>query len=212
MPFEILYFRDADKILRKKKMDKYFFSTMQYLDDALYGMLSKRELLRQALEETDWRKEPLGILDNRRYSYKGLRNQVAIEGSFASYEYILEGMLRLQVGFDNKKIDVGILLLNGQRSEKTPYGSTRELVTEEVKLLYPTINLPLSICLFDLGRPGVYLENNTGEVRNGSERGQDTHAAADGETDKEVPENHRGRPEKETKKKLTGRKEKTVHG
>ena len=160
MSFELLHFRESDKILKKKRMDKQLQATLEYIDDALYGTLHRGELLRQALEEMDWRKEPLNILDGRRYFYKGLRNEIALDGSLNTYEFILEGLLRLQVGFDKKRIDAGILMLNGQRSEKTPYGSTRELVETEIQLLQPTINLPVAIILFDLGRPGIHLNDD----------------------------------------------------
>jgi len=160
MSFELLHFRESDKILRKKKMEKQLQATLEYIDDALYGTLHRGELLRQALEEMDWRKEPLNILDGRRYFYKGLRNGIALEGSLNTYEFILEGLLRLQVGYDKKRIDAGILMLNGQRSEKTPYGSTKELVETEIQLLQPTINLPVAIVLFDLGKPGIHLNDD----------------------------------------------------
>ena len=161
MSFELLHFRESDKILKKKKMDKQVQATLEYIDDALYGTLHRGELLRQALEEMDWRKEPLNILDGRRYFYKGLRNGIALDGSLNTYEFILEGLLRLQVGFDKKRIDAGILMLNGQRSEKTPYGSTKELVETEIQLLQPTINLPVAIVLFDLGKPGILVDDET---------------------------------------------------
>jgi hypothetical protein len=161
MSFEMLHFRESDKILKKKKMDKQIQATLEYIDDALYGTLHRGELLRQALEEMDWRKEPLNILDGRRYCYKGLRNGIALDGSLNTYEFILEGLLRLQVGFDKKRIDAGILMLNGQRSEKTPYGSTKELVETEIQLLQPTISLPISIVLFNLGKPGIHLNDDT---------------------------------------------------
>ena len=161
MSFELLHFRESDKILRKKKMEKQVQATLEYIDDALYGTLHRGELLRQALEEMDWRKEPLNILDGRRYFYKGLLNGIALDGSLNTYEFILEGLLRLQVGFDKKRIDAGILMLNGQRSEKTPYGSTKELVETEIQMLQPTINLPVTIVLFDLGKPGIHLNDDT---------------------------------------------------
>ena len=114
MSFELLYFRDSDKILRKKKMGNMVLSTMRYLDDCLQGTLYRGELLRQALSDMDWRQEPLSILDGRRYQYKGLRNGVAIDGSFSSYEYIQDALLRLQVGFDKKKIEMGIKYTDGE--------------------------------------------------------------------------------------------------
>ena len=51
MSFELLHFRESDKILKKKKMDKQVQATLEYIDDALYGTLHRGELLRQALEE-----------------------------------------------------------------------------------------------------------------------------------------------------------------
>lgn len=164
MSFELMHFRDADKILKKKKLTQSVISTMQYLSDALHGTLFRGELLRQALTEMDWRHEPLNILDGRRYQYKGLRQGVAIDGSFSSYEYIQDALLRLQVGYDKKKIETGIVLLTAQRSEKSPLGSTKELVEQEIKDLYPTISMPVSIALFDLGGPGIYTDEPEGET------------------------------------------------
>jgi hypothetical protein len=169
MSFEIIHFRGADKILKSKKMEKEIKITMEYLNDCLFGTFHKRELLRQALEEMDWRpKEDLSILDGRRYSYKGFRKRVAMDGSFASYEYIQDALLRLQIGFDKQKIDMGIVLVTAQRSEKSPLGNTRTLVKQEIEMMYPTISLPVTIILFDLGRPGAYLEEEGKQTDNGT--------------------------------------------
>lgn len=159
MPFQILHFRGSDNLLKDKGMVNDVVRTLQYLDDVLYGSIHRRELLRQALDEMGWRqKRVLSVLDGRRYYYKGLKQGVALEGSLAVYEYILEGLLRLQIGFQKERIDMGILLLPAQRGDKTPYGSTRKLVEEEVQDLYPTIDLPVAIVLFDLGKPGEIIE------------------------------------------------------
>jgi hypothetical protein len=100
----------------------------------------------------DWRENgTLNILDGRRYQYKGFKRGVAIEGSFAAYEFILEGLFRLQVGFDKGMIETGVLMLTAQRSEKSSYGTSRELAENEIEQLYPTISMPVSIALFDLG-------------------------------------------------------------
>lgn len=162
MSFELLYFRESDKILKKKKMEQMVLSTMSYLDDVLQGTLYRGELLRQALSDMDWRQEPLSILDGRRYQYKGLRNGVAIDGSFSSYEYIQDALLRLQVGFDKKKIETGIVLVTAQRSEKSPLGSTKELVEQEIQDLYPTISMSVVVALFDLGGPGICIDETEG--------------------------------------------------
>jgi len=185
MSFELLYFRDSDKILRKKKMGNMVLSTMRYLDDCLQGTLYRGELLRQALSDMDWRQEPLSILDGRRYQYKGLRNGVAIDGSFSSYEYIQDALLRLQVGFDKKKIEVGIVLLTAQRSEKSPLGSTKELVETEIQLLQPTISLPVTIALFDLGVPGIYTDEAEGGTPDVHTKSNDPDPAGDHQSGKE---------------------------
>ncbi len=159
MSFEILHFRGAEKILRDKGMEKEIQSTMEYLNDCLFGAFKKRELLRQALEEMAWRpNDDLNILSGRRYLYKGFRKRVAMDGSFSSYEYIQDALLRLQLGFDKGKIDMGIVLVTAQRSQKSPLGSTKELVYQEIELLHPTINLPITVILFDLGVPGHYAD------------------------------------------------------
>ena len=161
MSYELMHFRDAEKILKKKQMLKDVTTTMEYINEVLAGALYKRELLRLAMVEMGWicDNEGMKIIDGRQYRYKGFKKNIGIDGSFGAYEYILEGLLRLQVGYDRKKIDAGVLMLNARRSEKTPYGSTKDLTKKEIELLYPTISLPVTICLFDLGTPKI-LETN----------------------------------------------------
>jgi hypothetical protein len=85
-----------------------------------------------ALKEHDWREGDLSILEGRRYQYKGIKREVAIEGSFSAYEFILEGLFRLQVGFDKGRIEIGILMLTAQRSENSKLGSSLDLAKAEV--------------------------------------------------------------------------------
>jgi hypothetical protein len=156
MAFEIMHFRGSDDIIKNNNMENYVRSTLEYVDDALYGSLYRGELLRQALSDSGWRENgSLNILEGRRYQYKGFKKGIALEGSFAAYEYILEGLFRLQVGFDKGAIETGILMLTSQRSEKSSYGSSRDLAASEVEQLYPTISMPVSIALFDLGDPTI---------------------------------------------------------
>jgi hypothetical protein len=156
MPFEILHFRGSDEIIKSKNMENDVQITLEYINDALYGSIYRRELLRQSLEEMDWRENgdgELKILDGRRYQYKGFKKGVAIEGNFSVYEYILEGLFRLQVGFDKGRNETGILMLTSMRSEKSSLGTSRDLAISEVEMLYPTVSMPVSIALFDLGHP-----------------------------------------------------------
>ena len=164
MPFEILHFRKSETILKEKDMEGDVNTTLSYIEQSLYGTIHRRELLREVLEEMGWRgnKESLNIIEKRRYQYKGVKNDVAIEGNFSAYEFILEGLFRLQVGFDKGMINAGILLLTSQRSENTPYGSTSKMAKEEIDMLYPTISLPVSIALFDLGEPLIPDEKGGG--------------------------------------------------
>jgi hypothetical protein len=156
--FEIISFRNADKIIKEKKMNKEVKELMEYIHDCLYGTRFKSELLRQALTENDWRQNgDTKILEGRRYFYKGYKNRVAIEGSFSSYEAIQDALLRLQIGYVKKKIDLGIVMLTSQRSEKSKLGSTKDLVTQEIEMLHPVIDLPVIIVLFDLGMPGEHI-------------------------------------------------------
>jgi hypothetical protein len=156
MPFEIVHFRDSDKIIRKKKLDRDVKVTLNYLSDVLQGTIQRGELLRQALDEMGWRENgSLNILDGRRYQYKGFKKSVALDGSFAAYEYILEGLFRLEIGFRKGKIDCGILMLTSARSEKSSLGTSRDLATAEVESLSDIITVPVSIALFNLGPPVI---------------------------------------------------------
>ncbi len=160
--YEFLYFNNANQVIREKKMQKPVKEIMDYLDNCLYGTRFKGELMRQALKEMDWRQNgDTKILEGRRYAYKGFRNRVAIDGSFSSYEYIQDALLRLQIGYDKKRIDMGVVMVTAQRSEKSKLGTTKQLVAQEMEMLHPTINLPIVIVLFDLGKPGeAYEEKN----------------------------------------------------
>jgi len=167
MPFEIVHFRESEKILKEKRLVKDVKMTLEYIDDVLCGTIHRRELLRQSLEEMDWRDNgTLNILDGRRYQYKGFKRGVAIEGSFSAYEFILEGLFRLQLGFDKGQIGTGILMLTAARSEKSSYGTSKELAEAEVEMLYPTISMPVSIALFDLGPP--IISDGTKETNDGT--------------------------------------------
>ena len=55
--------------------------------------------------------------------------------------------------------------MNGERSEKSKYGSTSELVKSEVEQLHPTISMPVSIALFELGETWQFARS--GEDKNG---------------------------------------------
>ena len=157
--FEIICIRGADKIIKEKKMTNVVRSLMQYLDDCLYGTRHKSELMRQALKENDWRNNgDCKIFSERKYAYHGFRNRVAIDGSFNSYEAIHDALFRLQLGYDHKKIDVGIVMIPAQRSEKSKLGKTRDLVKKEIELLEPTITIPVLVAIFDLGKPGEIYE------------------------------------------------------
>ena len=165
MSFEIIHFRGADKILKKKSMISDVAMTMEFIYDSLDGSLYRGELLRIALDDMGWRENgTLNILDGRRYMYKGFKRGVAIDGSFNAYEFIIEGLARLQIGFDKGNIEAGILMLTAKRSEKSPYGSTVDMVKNEVEMLYPTISLPVSVALFNLGEPDLYLEEENNGI------------------------------------------------
>ena len=166
---EIVHFRESDRIIKRIGLDADVNITLEYVEAMLHGTLYRRELTIQALKECDWREEDLSILEGRRYQYKGFKKGVAIEGNFAAYEYILEGLFRLQIGFDKGRIETGILMLTSSRSEKSRLGSSIELAKLEVEQLYPTISMPVTIALFDLGTPDLPDENSVkgGEEANG---------------------------------------------
>jgi len=153
MPYETIPFRDADAILQQKQMDAYLEETLQYLDAALYERDFRGSQLKICLDEMGWKDGNLAILEGRRYQFKGLFKRVGVEANLYVYEWILEGLFRLQLGYDKGLIDAGVLLLSGQRSPKSPLGATKDLVQEELEAVYPTISLPVLVAIFDLGEP-----------------------------------------------------------
>ena len=151
MPYQLIHFRNSEEILKKKKMLTDVTQALEYLDNVLQGAFPYGSLLKEGLAETGWRENGnLIILPERKYQYKGFKKGIAIEGSLATYEYILSGLFRLQIGHVKKKVDAGILLVNSLRSDKTPYGSTREMLEAEMEMLEDTITVPVTVALFDL--------------------------------------------------------------
>jgi hypothetical protein len=154
MPFEIKYFRNMDRIIADKNMANTVTETLSYVDLVLYGNFFRGSNLRTALEEMGWRdNEELTIIPGRRYQFKGLINSIAIEASLYSYEGLWNSLFRLQVGFDKGLIEGGLVIVNGERSAKSPIGSSWELAQREVDLLHPTVNLPVALAVFDFGVP-----------------------------------------------------------
>lgn len=153
MPYKMLHFRDSFAILKKKKMMDDITETLEYVDTVLSDVTSNRgELLKEALRDKGWREDgTLNILEGRRYQHKGFKNKVAIEGSIGVFEN-LEGIFRLQLSFDKQRIETGIVLMNSLRSFDSPFGSSLELAEWEIEQLEPTVFMPISVALFDLGR------------------------------------------------------------
>ena len=151
MSFELIHYRNSEKILKKKGMLDDMTKTLEYIDSALQGAYPFGSLLKQSLAETGWREDgTLNILPDRKYSYRGFKKGIAMDGSLTVFEYAHEALFRMQLGFAYKKVDVGILLVNNIRGPKSPFGTTRELIESEIEMLEPVITLPVAVALFDL--------------------------------------------------------------
>lgn len=93
-----------------------------------------------ALAEMDWSidSDAMRIIEGRRYMYKRVKRGVAIDGNISAYEYILEGLVRLQIGYDKQRIDAGILLVNAKRSDKSPLGAVAQRsISNRLGIPYP---------------------------------------------------------------------------
>ena len=167
MPWEIIHFRESEKIIKKKGLLKDLAKTLDYINRLLYDRRHFRGPLRRALADKGWREEmdTLCFMDGRRYRYKGFRDGVGIESDLATYEGILCGIFRLQIGYDRGLLETGVLLVNGQRGENSRLGTSYELAKREVEDLFPTISMPVAVVLFDLGMPPILEEDDEdGEV------------------------------------------------
>ena len=129
MSYQLYHVRDAEAILKEKKLLTHLTDTLKEIDQSVQGRTYKGTTLKSTLELMGWRDQPssLSILEGRRYAYKGLYKRVALEANLINYEDILNCLFRLQVGFDRGLLDTGVVLLNSQRSEKSPLGSSFEL-------------------------------------------------------------------------------------
>ena len=154
MPFELYHFNNADRVIHDKKMTKALMETLDYVESVLFRSFYRGSMLRSALEDMGWREgDNLQIIEGRRYRFKGFLSRMAIEANLYVYEYLWEGLFRLQLGFDHGNLDCGVLLLTSQRSGKSPLGSSAQILAQEIDSLFPTISLPVSVALYDLGVP-----------------------------------------------------------
>lgn len=153
MPFTTVYFREAEAMIKAYRMKKNISATLNDLDQSLATFYYRGLAVRSVLDDAGWREESsnLNILEGRRYQYKGFWQRIAIEANLYNYEYLWEGLFRLQLGFDQGKLDAGILILPGNRSDKSPLGNSVDLVKLEIEALYPTISLPVAVVLFEVG-------------------------------------------------------------
>ena len=153
MPFTTIYFREAEAMIKANRMKKNILATLNDLDQSLATFHYRGLAVRSVLDDDGWRAntENLNILEGRRYQFKGFWQRIAIEANLYAYEYLWEGLFRLQLGFDQGKLDAGILILPGNRSDKSPLGNSIDLVKVEVEALFPTISLPVAVALFEVG-------------------------------------------------------------
>ena len=157
MSFTTIYFREAEDLIKANRMMKNIKATLKDLEQSLATFHYRGFTLKTVLDDAGWREDTsnLNILAGRRYQYKGYWQRIAIEANLYSYEYLWEGLFRLQLGYDQGKIDAGILIVTGNRSEKSPLGNSVDLVKTEVEALYPTISLPVAVVLFDVDAPTI---------------------------------------------------------
>ena len=88
------------------------------------------------------------IIEGRRYMYKGCKKRgVAIDGNISAYEHLIlkRPWSACSWGYDKQRIDAGILLVNSKRSEKSPFGTTADLIKmQRLKPWSQPFNLPVS--------------------------------------------------------------------
>lgn len=149
MAYEMLHFRGSQEAIQNLNMEQPLMETLDYVDLVVQDSSWKGTMLTEVLEETGWRNsEDLVIIPNRRYKYKGYMGALAIEGNLTIHEYMLEGLFRMQIGYDKESVQAGVLLL-GNRKWTTPFQDNKQLLDFEIRELYPTISLPVSVALFD---------------------------------------------------------------
>jgi len=158
MPFTTIYFREAEDLIKANRMTKNIKATLDDLEQSLATFHYRGFTVRNVLNDAGWREDSssLNIIEGRRYQFKGYWQRVAIEANLSVYEYLWTGLFRLQLGYDQGKLDAGILILPGNRSHKSPLGSNNiNLVKREVEALYPTISLPVAVVLYDVDAPTI---------------------------------------------------------
>jgi len=94
MPFELLHFRGAEKILKRKTWIRWLRLLANRSKRFSMGLYAKGDCFAKPWMNLtgDKIQRKLKILPGRQYAFKGWRNGIAIDGNFASYEAIWDSL------------------------------------------------------------------------------------------------------------------------
>ena len=156
MMYHLFHFREAHKVFEQKAMASDVTMTVNHVLNSLNGAFRRNDLLRAALDEMGWYKGPVwNIIAGRRYRFLGYKHGVAIEAGLDTYDYIVEGLMTLQLGYDKGQIDAGILMLSTQGSRICRDTDMNDLIVKDMGAMEPILSMPVSICLYDLNDPFI---------------------------------------------------------
>jgi hypothetical protein len=155
MDFQIIHFRDSENIFEAKAMASDLLMTVEHVFHTVKGKHPNQDLyLKLALNDMGWvNGNSAKILPGRQNPFKGFKHGVAIEANLERYDYLSEGLMRLQLGYDKGLIDTAILMITAKRDEKSPHVVTETMLREDVESFRPTISMPIAVCLYDFGNP-----------------------------------------------------------
>ena len=150
MPYQLYHFNGSKEFIKSNSMVSDLAMTAQHVLNTISGAFLREQLLRIALDEMGWTQgDTWNIVAGKKCRYLGCKRGVGLEANLGIYDYIVEGAMRLQVGYDKGQIDAGILLLTNQGMPKCMEEDIYPQLEKDMNALAPTISLPLCICLYD---------------------------------------------------------------
>ena len=151
MHFQLFHFHGSDKILEQKIMVCDVAMTVEHVFNALNGRQPSDPLVRVALGEMGWHKENTNLGAEHNCRFEGLKNGVGLEVCLDAYGSLVQGLVNLQMAFDQGQIDVGILLLSARGIPERDSENLKIVLTRDMDALASIISLPVTVSLYDLG-------------------------------------------------------------
>ncbi len=138
---------NVNEILKSKNLYSDVTSIIAELENGWIKGLKGLKFQKEILNKYDWDTEHSVGIPNRRYSYDGYKDKVAIEIEWNQMEKILTDLMKFEYGYKKGIIDLGIIVNPGDRGERSPIPSDESGGEVELQEMGKIIEVPVILAV-----------------------------------------------------------------